>query len=66
LDISLIKDKDGISITIEDNGKGFNTSQQAEGMGLKNMQSRIDYLKGIIEFNSEINKGTLVAIHIPL
>lgn len=67
LDISLIKDMDGLSVTIEDNGKGFNATDKAkfEGIGLKNIQSRIDFLKGTVEWQSEINKGTLVAIHLP-
>lgn len=68
LDISLIKDNDGISATIEDNGKGFDTSDTSkfEGIGLKNIKSRIDFLKGSIEWNSSPGNGTLVAIHIPL
>lgn len=68
LDISLIKDADGISATIEDNGKGFDTSDTSkfEGIGLKNIKSRIDFLKGTIEWNSGTGSGTLVAIHIPV
>jgi signal transduction histidine kinase len=68
LDISLIKDSDGISVTIEDNGKGFNTKNKNnfEGIGLKNIQTRVEYLKGTVEWNSSVGKGTLVAIHIPL
>lgn len=68
LDLSLIKDADGISATIEDNGKGFNSRNLAEnaGIGLKNMKARIEYLKGSIDFDSSPGKGTLVAIHIPL
>lgn len=67
LDISLIKDADGIAVTIEDNGKGFNTNNKNnfEGIGLKNIQTRIEYLKGTVEWNSAEGKGTLVAIHIP-
>jgi two-component system, NarL family, sensor kinase len=68
LDIALIKDKDGISATIEDNGKGFDLQQLGEesGMGLKNMQARINYLNGSIDFDSSPGKGTLVAIHLPV
>ncbi|HLP35326.1 sensor histidine kinase [Lacibacter sp.] len=68
LDIALIKDKDGISATIEDNGKGFDLKQLDEesGIGLKNMKARIDYLNGTIDFDSSPGKGTLVAIHLPL
>jgi two-component system NarL family sensor kinase len=68
LDISLIKDTDGISATIEDNGKGFNTTEKAkfEGIGLKNIQLRIEFLKGTVDFDSAAGKGTLVAIHVPV
>ncbi|MES2777948.1 MAG: sensor histidine kinase [Bacteroidota bacterium] len=68
LDISLIKDKDGISVTIEDNGKGFDTSLKStsEGIGLKNIRTRIEYLKGTVDFDSTPGNGTLVAIHVPV
>ena len=68
LDISLLKDIDGLSITIEDNGKGFDTTDKHkfDGIGLKNIQSRILFLKGTVEWQSQLNKGTLVAIHIPI
>jgi signal transduction histidine kinase len=68
LDISLIKDKDGIAATIEDNGRGFDTKdrQNFEGIGLKNIASRIGYLKGAVDFDSTPGQGTLVAIHVPI
>ncbi len=65
LDISLIKDNDGISCTIEDNGIGFEISQTQNGIGLKNIKNRIAYLNGTVEWDSAKGKGTLVAIHIP-
>jgi len=68
LDISLIKDADGIAATVEDNGQGFDTADKrnAEGIGLKNISSRIDFLKGTVEFDSSPGRGTLVAIHVPI
>ncbi|GAB2823487.1 tetratricopeptide repeat-containing sensor histidine kinase [Ferruginibacter profundus] len=68
LDISLIKDADGIAATIEDNGKGFAEAAnlRSEGIGLKNIKTRIEYLKGTVDFDSAPGKGTLVAIHVPL
>jgi two-component system, NarL family, sensor kinase len=68
LDISLIRDVDGISATIEDNGRGFDTgdSKKYEGIGLKNISSRVAYLKGTVDFDSSPGRGTLVAIHVPL
>jgi signal transduction histidine kinase len=68
LDISVIRDKDGISATIEDNGKGFDSNNKAnfEGIGLKNIIARVEYLKGTVDFDSTTGKGTLVALHVPL
>ncbi len=68
LDISLIKDTDGIAATIEDNGKGFDSGKfrHGEGIGFKNILSRINYLKGTVDINSRPGEGTLVAIHIPV
>jgi two-component system NarL family sensor kinase len=67
LAIQFLKDDDGITITIEDNGKGFNKEllNKEAGIGLKNMMSRIAFLKGTIDFDSTIGKGTLVAIYLP-
>ncbi len=68
LDIQLSRDEDGINAMIEDNGIGFmvQTSDTISGMGLKNIISRVNYLKGSVDVSSEPGKGTLVAIHIPL
>jgi signal transduction histidine kinase len=68
LDISVIRDKDSISATIEDNGKGFDTTdkEKFEGIGLKNILTRVEYLKGTAEFDSTPGNGTAVSLHIPL
>ena len=68
LDISFIRDKDGISGTIEDNGKGFDPSNKDnfEGIGLRNITTRIEYLKGTVDFDSAPGRGTVVALHIPV
>ena len=68
LDIQFIKDSDGLSIMIEDNGKGFDASKinNFEGIGLKNMVKRIEYLKGTIDFDSSIGNGAVVSIWIPV
>ncbi|SEN47341.1 Tetratricopeptide repeat-containing protein [Mucilaginibacter gossypiicola] len=68
VDISLIRSEESISLTIEDNGRGFDTTNPDlfKGMGLNNLRSRINFLKGKVEFDSQLNKGTLVSIYIPL
>jgi signal transduction histidine kinase len=68
LDITIIKEAGELTATIEDNGKGFDTTdkEKFEGIGLKNMRTRIDYLKGSIDFDSAPGHGTVVALHVPL
>ncbi|TSD62991.1 sensor histidine kinase [Inquilinus sp. KBS0705] len=68
LDVQLIMEDDEISVTIEDNGKGFDhyAEKKFEGIGLKNMITRVEYLKGTVDISSSPGKGTLVAILIPL
>jgi two-component system NarL family sensor kinase len=52
IEIQISKDEEGVSLTIEDNGIGFDTSQQKDGIGLANLKTRIDFLKGEIEIQS--------------
>jgi len=67
IDISLIRDAMGISLTIEDNGKGFDTTRPEiyQGMGLSNLRARVNFLNGKLELDSRPGKGTLVSIYIP-
>jgi signal transduction histidine kinase len=68
LTINLINDKGSIKALVKDNGIGFDLSNMNsfEGIGLKNIKTRVDYLKGKIDFNSAPNKGTEVNIFVPL
>lgn len=68
LDISLLREKNELTATIEDNGKGFvcEGENSKKGIGLKNIKSRVAFINGEAEFTSAPGKGTLVAIHVPL
>lgn len=68
LSIQLVKDTEGISISIEDNGKGFDQSQAdlKEGIGLSNIRSRTALLKGTVDIDTTPGKGTLLIIYVPL
>ena len=62
--VQVSKTDDIISITVEDDGKGFNPVilQQPKGMGWSNIQSRVEYLKGKLDVQSGPGKGTSVHI----
>jgi two-component system, NarL family, sensor kinase len=64
--IQLDKHEQGITLTVEDDGKGFDTAQITKGAGLQNIQSRIDYLKGSMEIHSTPGEGSTFIIEIPL
>jgi signal transduction histidine kinase len=51
-------------ITIEDNGNGMPEKYAAEGMGLANIRSRVEYMQGKMELDSHPGKGTIINIEI--
>ena len=57
-----------LSVTVEDDGKGFDTSilKQSKGIGWSNIQHRIEFLKGKLDVNSQKEKGTSVLIELPV
>ncbi|RZL19177.1 MAG: hypothetical protein EOO89_04120 [Pedobacter sp.] len=67
LNIQLIKDSDGVSVSVEDNGKGFDRSKlrDSTGIGMSNIFTRVEFLKGTVDVDTAPGKGTLVVIHIP-
>jgi signal transduction histidine kinase len=67
--VQIIRYPSYLNITIEDNGRGFDYTQASagtKGMGLGNILSRIEYLKGTMEVDSGKGTGTTVIIDIPL
>ncbi len=68
ISMQLIRHETELNIMIEDNGVGFDTNQldTYEGIGLKGIQTRIEFLNGIVHFDSSVGRGTTVIIDIPL
>ncbi len=62
--ITAKKEKNKVTVTIQDNGKGFNfeTNQNKKSFGLKSLQERALFLKGKINFETEKNKGTIITL----
>ncbi|WP_299550290.1 sensor histidine kinase [Seonamhaeicola sp.] len=55
-----------LQLEIRDDGTGFNPQKPAKGIGLKNIASRVEKLKGTLDINSEVKKGTILTITIPM
>ena len=51
-----------ILLEVNDNGVGFDTTQNQQGNGLKNMQKRAAELNGELRVISTSGKGTLVQL----
>ncbi len=66
--VQLMHSNQKLNITVEDDGKGFDKTilETATGIGYKNLQSRISFLKGNMDIQSQSGKGTSVYIEIPL
>ena len=64
--VQINKTDDHIMLMVEDNGIGFIESEVVKGLGLGNLQSRVNLLRGEISFDSVPQKGTSVIVHIPI
>lgn len=65
--INISHDEEDITVLIEDNGVGMNTSQidVQKGMGLHSIKTRVEHLEGSFTIDSTPTKGTTIIINIP-
>ena len=68
LSIQLLRKEQEISILVEDDGIGFDAKAPdfEMGLGLRNIESRIEKMDGFIEFDAYPGRGTTANIKIPL
>ncbi len=67
--INLEQDTEKLVLVLKDNGRGFDTRDGLtthRGLGLKNILSRVDTLKGAMYLDSGPRKGTEYTIEIPM
>lgn len=64
--VSLTQQDDRISLTVSDNGKGIDLSQTANGVGLRNVNSRVDNLNGRLLITRQGVHGTHVQIDVTI
>jgi two-component system, NarL family, sensor kinase len=64
INVQISNRKDTVQITVEDNGKGFDRNAvNAQGIGLNNIDSRVDYLQATLDLISN-EQGTSYTIEI--
>jgi signal transduction histidine kinase len=62
--VQVMRQAQSLNITVEDNGKGFDATHWKEKhtAGLQNILSRVHYLGGRMDIQSQPDKGTSVYI----
>jgi len=64
--IQIMEHEDKLSITVEDNGTGFDPGAQTGGFGLQNLRHRVHSLQGSISVMSAKERSTTVFIEFDL
>ncbi len=66
--VQLNRNEEVLSITVEDDGIGFDTSTSGfkSGIGMQNLKSRVDFLDGELNIQSSQERGTFVYIEVQL
>ena len=64
--VQVTKSNGQLSVTVEDDGKGFDTSilKNNKGIGWVNIQNRVEFLKGKLDIRSNEGEGTSVQIEL--
>jgi signal transduction histidine kinase len=65
INVQLVQDADRVSLTVQDDGCGFDPKTSVQGMGLRNLQNRVTAYNGTINIYSSPDKGTEVYVDIP-
>jgi len=64
--ITVKTNKENLFFSVADDGIGFDTKQKAQGIGLKNISSRVDFYSGSVKIVSAPDKGCRLEISIPV
>ena len=62
--VQVIQEPDRIAFTVQDNGRGFDPAAKAHGMGLQNIQTRVESYNGIIDIFTHEGEGTEVHVEV--
>ncbi len=66
IDVQLNLENAILSLTIEDDGIGFDTKASVKGLGIDNIQKRANTIKAILTFDSKLGCGTMFHIECPV
>ncbi len=66
ISVEFRKENDQIMFKITDDGIGFVVNAKKKGIGLQNMQSRVQECEGTFEIKSKKGKGTTTIVFVPI
>ena len=66
IDAQLYQIENSLHLIFEDNGKGFDIEEKAQGIGLQSINSRIKTINGTVNYESKPNEGTITTIKIQI
>jgi len=68
INFQLLENEEELVLMIEDDGIGFdiNENKEKKGIGLENINSRIENIGGSVHIDTAISRGTIITIIIPL
>ncbi len=64
INLQLVQDEKHVTLTVQDDGSGFNEKSVAQGIGLKNIRDRVSSCDGKIDIVTSPGKGTETIIEI--
>lgn len=62
INVQVVQEPSRVSLTVQDNGKGFDRGIENAGMGLKNIRDRIALFNGMMNICSKENEGTEINV----
>lgn len=66
VNVQLFVNKGFLILVVEDNGTGMDAEEESDGIGLKNISSRISTISGEINWEPGPESGTVATIRVPL
>jgi signal transduction histidine kinase len=64
--IQLFENKSTLILIVEDNGQGFDLASKKDGIGLMNIESRLNTVSGDVNWQPSPGSGTVATVRIPI
>jgi signal transduction histidine kinase len=66
VNIDVTRNNGHITMIVTDDGRGFDSTQPVEGIGLRNIRSRVNKLNGSFTIDSSPGHGTTSIVEFPV